>query len=242
MRVLVLSDIHANYTALEAVLESAGRVDAVWCLGDLVGYGPDPNQCINVIKSLPNLTCVLGNHDAAALYRIDLTAFNYDARISLKWMISTITEANMKFLESLPDTSIQKDCILVHGSPRNPIWEYILDIYTAWTNFEEFTQKICIIGHSHIPVAFLHNQVENSVVVRPLVAGDTLLTYNRAILNPGSVGQPRDHDPRAAYAIFYPDDGRWESYRVEYDFESVQQRILKAGLPEHHAMRLKEGY
>jgi predicted phosphodiesterase len=242
MRILVLSDIHANHTALEAVLDAAGTVDAVWCLGDLVGYGPDPNQCINTIRSLPNLTCVLGNHDAAALYRIDLSAFNYDARLSLKWMINTITETNHNFLESLPETAVQYDCFLVHGSPRNPIWEYVLDIYTAWTNFEEFTQKICIIGHSHIPLAFLHNALENSVVIRPMVAGDTLLTYHRAILNPGSVGQPRDHDPRAAYAIYYPDLGRWESYRVEYDVKSVQERIINAGLPEHHAIRLGEGY
>ena len=242
MRILVISDIHANYSALEAVLDAAGRVDAVWCMGDLVGYGPDPNQCINAIRSLPNLTCILGNHDAAALYRIDLAAFNYDARLSLKWMINTITETNKEFLESLPETAIQNDCFMAHGSPRNPIWEYILDIYTAWSNFEEFSQKVCIIGHSHIPLAFLQNNIENSVTVRPLVAGDTLLTYNRVILNPGSVGQPRDHDPRAAYAIYYPDAGRWESYRVEYDIKSVQERIIKAGLPEHHAIRLEEGY
>jgi len=242
MRILVLSDVHANYTALEAVLEAAGRVDAVWCLGDLIGYGPDPNQCVNAIRSLPNLTCVLGNHDAAALYRIDLTAFNYDARISLKWMIGTLTEANKAFLESIPNTAVQYDCFLVHGSPRNPIWEYIVDVYTAWSNFGEFTQKTCIIGHSHIPLAFIHNQTENSVTARALVAGDTLLTNNRVILNPGSVGQPRDHDPRAAYAIYYPETGRWESYRVEYDIKSVQQRILNAGLPEHHALRLTEGY
>ena len=242
MRVLVLSDIHANYNALEAVLEAAGRVDAVWCMGDLVGYGPDPNQCISAIRELPTLTCVLGNHDAAALHKIDLTAFNYDARLSLKWMIKTITEDNFKFLESLPETAIQDNCFLVHGSPRNPIWEYILDIYTAWINFEEFSQNICISGHSHIPLAFIHNNIENSVAIRPLVAGDSILVSQRAILNPGSVGQPRDHDPRAAYAILYPEIRRWESYRVVYDIKSVQERILKAGLPEHHALRLAKGY
>jgi predicted phosphodiesterase len=241
MRILVISDIHANYTALEAVLESAGRVDAVWCLGDIVGYGPDPNQCINTIRSLPNLTCVLGNHDAAVLKRIDLSIFNYDARCSLKWMINTITANNLEYLASLPETATQEDVFLVHGSPRNPLWEYILDVYSAGNIFDSNDAITFLSGHSHIPLVFFKSNSDRMVTLRPLVAGDSILLYHRAILNPGSVGQPRDYDPRAAYAIFYPESRRWESYRVEYDIQGVQQRIIKAGLPEHHAIRLAQG-
>ncbi|MCE1255435.1 MAG: metallophosphatase family protein [Anaerolineae bacterium] len=241
MRILVISDIHANHSALEAVLEAAGRFDAVWCLGDLVGYGPDPNQVINTVRSLPNLICLLGNHDAAVINRIDLTAFNYDARLSLKWMIDTITPDNLNYLTTLPETAIIEDVLLAHGSPRNPIWEYILDIYTAQNIFNQFTEKIFLVGHSHIPLAFFHNPIDKNIFVRPLIAGDNVLIYHRHIFNPGSVGQPRDFDPRAAYAIYYPESGRWESYRVEYDYKNVQERILKAGLPEHHAIRLSQG-
>jgi predicted phosphodiesterase len=241
MRILVISDIHANYTALEAVLESAGTYDAVWCLGDIVGYGPDPNQCINTVRSLPNLTCIMGNHDAAVLRRIDLSIFNYDARSSLKWMINTITPANLEYLASLPETASQDGILLVHGSPNNPLWEYILDIYAAAKVFDTSDTNTFLSGHSHIPLVFFKNSAERMVTLRPLVAGDSILLYHRAILNPGSVGQPRDYDPRAAYAIFYPEIRRWESYRVEYDIKSVQQRILKAGLPENHARRLAQG-
>ena len=164
MRYAVISDIHANLTAFQAVIQDAGTVDATWCLGDVVGYGPDPNECVALLRSLPGLTCLVGNHDAAALGEIDLAAFNRDASLSSQWTRAALTPENLDFLRGLQETLVNEQVTLAHGSPRNPIWEYILDIYTAWSNFEEFSQKVCIIGHSHIPLAFLQNNIENSVL------------------------------------------------------------------------------
>jgi len=241
MRILVLSDIHANRSALEAVLDDAGAVDAVWCLGDLVGYGPDPNECIALIRALPNLVCLLGNHDAAALGQIDLNTFNSDARLSIRWMQTTLTPDSIEFLKSLPEKQVIGDVTLAHGSPRNPVWEYILDVYTAMNNFDYFDTRFCFVGHSHLPIAYLANPESNSIKTRLLKMGDSVTVYGRALLNPGSVGQPRDHDFRAAYALFEPEEQRWSARRVAYDFVAVQDRIQRAGLPQRHAARLAEG-
>jgi predicted phosphodiesterase len=124
MRVLVLSDIHANITALQSVIDDAGTIDGVWCLGDLVGYGPDPNECIELIRSIPNSICLLGNHDAAALGQIDLESFNREARVSANWMMTNLNQDSLEFLSELPDKLIIGEVTLSHGSPRNPVWEY----------------------------------------------------------------------------------------------------------------------
>jgi predicted phosphodiesterase len=154
MRILVLSDIHANITALEAVLKSAGNVDQVWCLGDLVGYGPDPNECIERVKSLSNLTCMLGNHDSAAIGQIDLQAFNTDAHISISWMKNKLKADSIQFLHDLPEKKVIDTATLVHGSPRDPVWEYMLDVRTAAENFEHVEGNLCMVGHTHIPIQF----------------------------------------------------------------------------------------
>ncbi len=242
MRILVISDIHANHTALEAVLNDAGTVDAVWCLGDLVGYGPDPNECVETIRSLPNLSCLTGNHDAAALGQIDLDAFNREAIISARWMQTNLNESSTQFMRNLPERLEIENTTLVHGSPRNPVWEYLLEPRTAGINFGYFTTQICLVGHTHLPVAFLMNSEGAGLEWHILSDGQSQKISGRAILNPGSVGQPRDHDPRAAYAIFDPDLNLWEPHRVEYDAQSVQTRILDAGLPSRHALRLTEGW
>ena len=142
MRILVISDIHGNLTALEAVLKSAGSVDQTWCLGDLVGYGPDPNECIDKIKVIPNLTCLIGNHDSAALGQIDLQAFNQDARVSISWMKSKLKADSLKFLRSMSDKKVVDEITLVHGSPRDPIWEYMLDVHTAAENFGYIEKEV----------------------------------------------------------------------------------------------------
>ena len=129
--ILVLSDIHANLTALEAVFQSAGTVDAVWCLGDVVGYGPDPNECIELLRSQPNLACLMGNHDAAALGQIALETFNREARDSIQWLQSILKPENRDFLKSLPERMTIEQVTLAHGSPRNPVWEYLLDSHSA---------------------------------------------------------------------------------------------------------------
>ncbi len=135
MRVLVISDIHANLSALETVIMDAGEVEAVWCLGDLVGYGPDPNGCVERIRALPNLTCIKGNHDAAVLKAIDTGTFNPEAH-ALVWTRNTLSPMNKVFLGSLQEKIVWQDVTLTHGSPRQPIWEYITDSYTAAQNFD----------------------------------------------------------------------------------------------------------
>jgi diadenosine tetraphosphatase ApaH/serine/threonine PP2A family protein phosphatase len=243
MRVLVLSDIHANITALESVLDDAGPIDAVWCLGDLVGYGPDPNECIQLIRTIPNSICLLGNHDAAALGQIDLESFNREARLSANWMMTTLNSESLEFLASLPDKVTTGEVTLAHGSPRNPVWEYLLDTYVAAANFDFFTTQICFVGHTHLPIGYFAVNGSKDVEWKMLKGEDPIHFQNRrAIVNPGSVGQPRDHDPRASYAIFYPEEQVWEPHRAEYDIPSVQQRIYDAGLPRRHGLRLADGW
>jgi|YelNatPaOPRAMG01_1025707.scaffolds.fasta_scaffold01042_13 diadenosine tetraphosphatase ApaH/serine/threonine PP2A family protein phosphatase len=242
MRVLVISDIHANLTALEAVLEAAGEVDAFWCLGDLVGYGPDPNECIERVRWLPNLTCLIGNHDAAALGQIDVDAFNMDARTSILWLQRVLTPANQEFLRSLPEKVVIGSVTLAHGSPRNPVWEYILDTRVARVNFEFFVTPYCFVGHSHLPVLYQFPDSRPEIQLIIPEANQSIKLIPRTIINPGSVGQPRDRDPRAAYAIYDTETEIWEQHRVPYDIAAVQQRIHDAGLPERHAMRLAEGW
>lgn len=242
MRILVLSDIHANVTALDAVIKDAGLVDAVWCLGDLVGYGPDPNECISTLRRQNNLTCLLGNHDAAVIGRIQLETFNHDARRSIEWIQEHISNESFQFLYTLPDKTKVENVTLAHGSPRNPVWEYVLDLYNASQNFQHFDTQICMVGHTHLPIAYL--TIENGSDVRWLIPleGENLKIETRAILNPGSVGQPRDHDPRASYAIFDSEQTTWQIHRVSYDVRSVQKRIRSANLPSRHALRLNEGW
>jgi predicted phosphodiesterase len=242
MRVLVISDIHANLTALEAVLDAAGKVDSVWCLGDLVGYGPDPEACIERIRTLPNLICLEGNHDAAVLGQLQLEAFNHDARESIEWMQTQISPSSMDYLKSLPEKHVIGQVTLVHGSPRNAIWEYILEVHTASDNFPYFGTRYCMVGHTHQPIIYLwKSEGDYATWTLPMVGQSYKLT-DRAILNPGSVGQPRDHDPRASYAIFDPDKSIWQVNRVAYHVEAVQERIKKAGLPIRHALRLTDGW
>jgi predicted phosphodiesterase len=242
MRTLVISDIHANLPALEAVLQDAGLVDAVWCLGDVVGYGPYPNECIARIRDMENLVCLLGNHDAAALGQIDVEAFNLEARLSVTWMKAELTEASMNFIKGLPERVVVDNVTLAHGSPRNPVWEYILDTRTASMNFRFFSTPYCFIGHTHLPTVYSLSNAHEMATVSLLGADHNLELTGRMILNPGSVGQPRDHDPRASYAIFDTEQEIWEYHRAEYDVASVQQRILDVGLPPRHAIRLAEGW
>lgn len=242
MRVLVISDIHANLTALEAVLQDAGAYDAVWCLGDIVGYGPDPNQCIERVGGLPNLICLIGNHDAAALGQIDLESFNHEARLSAYWSRSVLTEENLQFLRGLHDKVIVDQVTLTHGSPRNPVWEYLLDSYSAAVNFTYFDTQLCFVGHTHLPIIYFAPNGKAHIEWQIVQELQPIQLRHRAILNPGSVGQPRDHDPRASYAIFYPGENVWEPHRVEYDIESVKERIYQAGLPHRHGLRLVDGW
>jgi predicted phosphodiesterase len=242
MKILIISDIHANLTALEAVLMDAGDFDATWCLGDIVGYGPDPNQCIQRIRDLPGLVCLQGNHDAAVSGKIDTGAFNDEARQVVLWTRTEIDEDNKQYLQQLEPSQIIDAICLAHGSPREPIWEYVMDARTALANFNYFETPFCFVGHSHFPLKFQTRDETQIVDLSIPLAGSPSVMVPRAIYNPGSVGQPRDRDPRAAYAIYDSDQQTWTPHRVEYDIPSVQLRMRAANLPARHINRLGAGW
>jgi len=240
VKTLIVSDIHSNATALQAVLEDAGAYDRVWCLGDVVGYGPEPNECIEILKTLPNLTCLLGNHDAAVMEFIDLRTFNDEARRALEVQMHLLSEESRQFLELLKPKDVQEGVTLAHGSPRDPIWEYVMSAKVAERNFSAFETQVCLIGHSHIPVIFVENERRTPQVLMPS-SGDMWRSQQRFLLNPGSVGQPRDRDPRAAYVLWDSEENTWTYHRIAYDVASVQEEILALGIPTIHAMRLAYG-
>ena len=242
MRILVISDIHANLSALLAVLKHVNDFDTVWCLGDLVGYGPDPNESIEIVKHLPNLTCILGNHDAAAINKIDISSFNPEARASIEWTRSQLTKDSYLFLASLPQKVEIDGITLTHGSPRSPIWEYLLDALTATQNFDYFETPYCFVGHSHLPVIFSLNQNNPYAQLTVPIPGEKLQLTPRMILNPGSVGQPRDHNPKAAFAIYDNKTNEWFYDRVPYDIDDVQKRMKQYNLPARHILRLSAGW
>ena len=242
MRILVISDVHGNYPALEAVLASSITADAVWCLGDLVGYGPFPNECIERIATLPNLTCLMGNHDAAVANNRDIDRFNDEASHVIYWTRREISRENQDYLAKLPETVTTAWVTLAHGSPRQPIWEYIIDQNTAMVNFAFFDTQLALVGHSHLPLAFAVNAAGDSITRTMLKPGEVFKITSRCIFNPGSVGQPRDHDPRAAYGILDPETQTWEIHRVKYDIKKTQTAIKKVGLPEKLCLRLAEGW
>jgi predicted phosphodiesterase len=242
-KVLVISDIHANAVALEAVLADAGKIDETWCLGDVAGYGPQPNECINLIRTLPNLTCMMGNHDFAVVGDTGLDTFNSDAKSALVWQRKVFTKESRNFLSSLHEEMVVRgEVSLVHGSPRDPIWEYVMNTLVARINLGFFDSPWCFVGHSHFQAVFQYHLKSDDISIVVPRPGEKYELKERAILNPGSVGQPRDRDPRAAYALFSPEEHLWEPRRVEYDIKSVQNLILDAGLPPRHAERLAGGW
>ncbi len=243
MRVLIISDIHANLTAFETVLEDAkGQWEYVWCLGDVVGYGPDPNESVELLRSLPHL-CLAGNHDWAALGRLDIRTFNPDARKAVNWTTDTLTAANTNYLEALPTTFVIGNYTLAHGSPREPVWEYILEPLIAALNFSHFETPYCLVGHTHQPVIYeMVTEQGETEAISPTYRQRRQLNGRRQIINPGSVGQPRDQNPDAAYAILDVETNVWEARRVPYDIPAVQRRMRKHDLPERLISRLEHGW
>ncbi len=243
MRILLISDIHANYVAFETVLDHAkGQWDYVWCLGDVVGYGPSPNECVDRLKELPHL-CLAGNHDWAALDRLDIRTFNPDARRAAEWTRETLTDTNTRWLEALPTTFVIGQYTLVHASPREPIWEYILEPLGAALNFPHFETPYCFVGHTHQPIIYqMLSDTGETESHRPVYNEPISLNGHRLIINPGSVGQPRDTDPRAAYAILDFEKGTFEHRRIEYNISETQRQMRNAGLPERLIARLEHGW
>ncbi len=265
MRVLILSDIHANLVALESVLAASdGEYDTVWSLGDVVGYGPCPNECVELVSEIATLS-VMGNHDWAALGRpgIDVEYFNPHARQAVYWTRDALTDSSRAYLDKLADKPLSApeapDVLVTHGSPRVPVMEYIQTPTIAMENFAFFTEAICLVGHTHKPTIYhweLRDELEPedgqnehqiatvSHVLPQLDARLKLDTSNRRrfILNPGSVGQPRDNDPRAAYAILDLEARTWSYHRVAYPIELTQSQMRAADLPKRLVDRLSFGW
>lgn len=246
MRVGVLGDIHSNLVALEAVLRSLGPVDQLWCLGDVVGYGPNPNECVARIREVADL-CIAGNHDWAALGKIDISDFNPDAAAAARWTAAQLTEESRAFLLARPlmvETSVDGHTVTVtHGSPREPIWEYLLTAAAAAENFEYFSTPLCFVGHTHIASFFSWDEARRRPTAQPARPGLQLQLVPgvRLIANPGSVGQPRDRDPRAAYLVYETNGHTLTWHRVAYDIAETQARMREAGLPPRLAERLNYG-
>ena len=244
MRYLVLSDIHSNLTAFEAVLQDAqkqGGFDRIWCLGDVVGYGPDPKECLALLREYDHV-CVAGNHDWGSVEKIDISDFNPEARTACLWNGQQLSGEERKYLADLPLTLLGGAFTLVHGSPRDPIWEYLLEPWQALSSFHWFDTRYCLVGHSHVPGYFPLSadggRCDYHMLPRelPLSGGE-----QRYIINPGGVGQPRDGDRRASYALYDDAQGLLVHRRVPYDISSVQQRMRKVGLPERLIIRLNYG-
>jgi len=237
MAIAILADIHGNLEALEAVLrdiEEKGGVEGVWCLGDIVGYGPDPHLCLERLRGL-NPLCVAGNHDWAAIGQMDLATFNPHAAAAARWTAAQLTPEDTEYLRGLLTIQTAEAFTLAHGSPREPVWEYILGPEEARENFSCFPTPFCLVGHSHIPILFGENGKARSLPER------LPLGKERLILNPGAVGQPRDGDPRASYAI-YDGAGVMSHFRVPYDFPTTQGKMSERGLPPALAYRLRFGW
>jgi diadenosine tetraphosphatase ApaH/serine/threonine PP2A family protein phosphatase len=242
MRIAVVSDIHANLHALSAVQEALDREapDTVWCLGDLVGYGPHPNECTNVARGLAALS-LAGNHDLGVLGEVPLDDFSDEAAAAARWTREALEEEQREYLSGLkPQARVDEpEAELFHASPQDPVWEYILDLGAAETAFELTSAPLVLVGHSHVPLV-AHLDGEVSAAHAP-DGTEVDLARGRVLLNPGSIGQPRDGDRRAAYLMLDFDAGTALFRRVEYDVERTQAEMREAGLPEALAERLGHG-
>ena len=241
MRVAVISDIHGNWHALEAVLQhvEGEAPDELWCLGDLVGYGPQPNRCTSETKARVQL-CLVGNHDLAALGTVGLEQFRGEAATSVRWTTEQLEDEPRAYLASLEPKGERAGLQVFHASPRDPVWEYILSEDAVRAALADTTAPIVLVGHSHLPIAL---RAEGDNLAGGLAKGgsELELTDGRWLLNPGSVGQPRDGDPRAAYLMLDLDGHRASFHRVPYDIAATQGEIRDAGLPIWFAERLAGG-
>lgn len=240
MRYGIIADIHSNLDALDAVLARLEKedVDGYLSTGDIVGYGPEPEACLRRVREL-GTEVVAGNHDWAVAGRLSLDYFNTHAREAIYWTQERLTPGDVKYLRDLPLTRVlDEEITLVHGTLYNPEnFDYLLTSYDAHLSFRVQNTRLCLVGHSHVPITFLLD----GTVTFSFDADLDLSQVERAIANPGSVGQPRDENPKAAYAIYDSDRRRLSLHRVEYDIEAVTSKILRAGLPEVLAERLWVG-
>ncbi|MFB3851473.1 MAG: metallophosphoesterase [Acidobacteriota bacterium] len=244
-RYLIISDIHANEEALSAVLRSVSRrrYEAIICLGDLIGYGASPNKVTERIRKLDNLKIIRGNHDKVMENEVYMSNFNNSAKIAVKWTKENLEKNNLEYIASLPKgpLEIEEGVIMCHGSPIDEDY-YLFSEFDAYQVFERFNFNICFFGHTHYPCIFA--QTEAGIVFKNL-RGDyyeeVLKKDCRYLINPGSIGQPRDRNPLASFAEYYPETRRFVLRRIPYDINKAAQKILKAKLPENLAHRLRLG-
>jgi predicted phosphodiesterase len=238
LRIAVLSDVHSNLHALEAVLAEVDKsgVDEIWCLGDVVGYGPRPNECAALVQERTSI-CLAGNHDLVVLGKIPIAAFAGEAAAAASWTRDVLDDAARAFLDSLRPSAVAPGAELFHGSPRDPIWDYVLSAETAHWSFAATSEPLVLVGHSHIALHFepdAHGDVAPGGTVVELGDG-------RHLLNPGSVGQPRNGDPRAGWLEIDNSSRRALFRRTEYPVERTQAEMRERGLPESLAERLAHG-
>jgi len=239
MRVLIVADVHSNLAAFEAAIaaaEAGGKIDAIWCLGDLVGYGPQPRACIALLRSYPH-SAVAGNHDLAATGAIGVEEFNPYASAAALWTATQLGEDEKAFLNTLPETVTDGDFTLVHGTLMNPLWEYLVSDESASRHLRHQATPYCLVGHSHLPVIFYEGRPGAILQAAQRVE----LRSDRFVANPGGLGQPRDGDPRAPYAVLDTAAKELSFHRVEYDIRRTQAEMRKAGLPDPLVDRLSRG-
>ena len=239
MRLAVLSDIHANLAALDAVRDDLPDVDEIWACGDIVGYGAQPNEVIRRLQEM-GARSVMGNHDGAALGTVDVGWFNPDAARAIAWTTEVADDNSRSYLASLPEVRREGELTAVHGSPRDPTWEYITGAQAATENLDAFDTRLCLHGHTHVPVIFRADEGRMEIV--PATPDESIsIRGGRLLLNPGSVGQPRDGNPASSYLLLDTEAGVAEFRRVRYDLAATQALMREAGLPPRLVERLSYG-
>ena len=243
MKALILSDIHSNLEALSAVIQAAGRFDEIWSLGDLVGYGPDPAAVIDLLRDHSH-RAVIGNHDLACVGKLPLRDFNPYAAAANLWTSQTLDAERKAYLAVQPGVLEldDHDFTLVHGSPRDPVWEYVVSAYEARAAFNYMETDRCLLGHTHVPIIFREVERGRVELAKPRYGAPYPLDAERLIINPGSVGQPRDYDPRAAFALYDSDAQTITHHRVQYDIPATQRKMADHNLPDFLIDRLSIGY
>jgi diadenosine tetraphosphatase ApaH/serine/threonine PP2A family protein phosphatase len=246
MRVAAISDIHANLPALEAVLEAIedAAVEEIWCLGDVIGYGAQPDECADLVRERCAL-CLVGNHDLAVLGALDIAAFSEAAAEAVVWTRENVAERTLAMLGELEPAGQRDGIDLFHASPRDPVWEYVLSAEQADACLDAQEARIALIGHSHVSLFFVRPDADGEAEeIRGAQAGDgTLLDLSagRWLVNPGSVGQPRDGDARAAWLELDTGEATSRFHRVSYDVDRAAAAIVASNLPRRLAERLRIG-
>jgi predicted phosphodiesterase len=241
VRVAVLSDVHANLAALESVLVDvdATGVDEIWCLGDLTGYGARPNECVALVRERADI-CLVGNHDLVVRGDLGVDSFTADAAVAASYAREQLADPEREWLRSLAPLGQREGVELYHGSIRDPVWEYVLTAEIAIACLNRQRSDLALVGHSHVALAVHldHGELEGGLKE---AGSEYALGGRRCLLNPGSVGQPRDRDPRAAWLLLDGEAEMAHFHRSEYDIERTQREIREAGLPERLASRLSTG-